>query len=81
MQIELKNGTIYTFSSIEKGEYHKLYDFVTDKKLRIKNRNKVVSLPVFFFYETWILNLVNFRMLVNVTMRLVIATQKRRITT
>ncbi|RXG54821.1 FACT complex subunit Ssrp1 [Armadillidium vulgare] len=40
-EIECKNGTMNTFSSIEKGEYHKLYDYVTAKKLRIKNRNKM----------------------------------------
>jgi len=32
-----------TFSSIDKGEYHKLYDYVTAKKLRIKNRSKLFS--------------------------------------
>ncbi|MCL4128187.1 UNVERIFIED_CONTAM: hypothetical protein GTU68_024625, partial [Idotea baltica] len=37
-EIECRNGTMNTFSSIEKGEYTKLYDYVTSKKLRIKNR-------------------------------------------
>ncbi|CAG2067764.1 unnamed protein product [Timema podura] len=31
---------MHTFSSIEKGEYAKLYDFITAKKLRVKNRGK-----------------------------------------
>ncbi|XP_076062638.1 structure specific recognition protein [Oratosquilla oratoria] len=40
-EIELKNNTIQTFSSIEKGEYTKLFDYVNKKKLRIKNRGKM----------------------------------------
>ncbi|XP_057670954.1 FACT complex subunit Ssrp1 [Diorhabda carinulata] len=39
-EIELKSGTVHTFSSIEKGEYGKLFDFITKKKLNIKNRGK-----------------------------------------
>ncbi|ENN81542.1 hypothetical protein HUJ04_002755 [Dendroctonus ponderosae] len=39
-EIELKSGTVHTFSSIEKEEYSKLYDFITSKKLNIKNRGK-----------------------------------------
>ncbi|ELT88434.1 hypothetical protein CAPTEDRAFT_172235 [Capitella teleta] len=35
--VETKMGTQYTFSSMEKDEYGKLYDFVTNKKLRVKN--------------------------------------------
>lgn len=42
-EIELKSGTVHTFSSIEKEEYSKLYDFITSKKLNIKNRGKGVS--------------------------------------
>ncbi|UYV73676.1 SSRP1 [Cordylochernes scorpioides] len=37
-EIEVKNGALYTFSSIEKEEYGKLFDFATQKNLRIKNR-------------------------------------------
>ncbi|KAK3580815.1 hypothetical protein CHS0354_025160 [Potamilus streckersoni] len=35
--VETKTGTVYTFSSIEKDEYGKLFDFVSGKKLRVKN--------------------------------------------
>ncbi|XP_045071819.1 FACT complex subunit SSRP1 isoform X2 [Coregonus clupeaformis] len=37
-EIETKQGTQFTFSSIEREEYGKLFDFVTAKKLSIKNR-------------------------------------------
>ncbi|XP_058803231.1 FACT complex subunit Ssrp1 [Phymastichus coffea] len=39
-EIELKNGTQHTFSSIEKEEYGKLFDFINNKKLHVKNRGK-----------------------------------------
>lgn len=39
-EIELKSGTAHTFSSIEKEEYGKLFDFITSKKLHVKNRGK-----------------------------------------
>ncbi|XP_012277915.1 FACT complex subunit Ssrp1 [Orussus abietinus] len=39
-EIELTSGVVHTFSSIEKEEYGKLFDFITSKKLRVKNRNK-----------------------------------------
>ncbi|CAG9824663.1 unnamed protein product, partial [Phaedon cochleariae] len=39
-EVELKSSTIHTFSSIEKEEYGKLFDFITSKKLNIKNRGK-----------------------------------------
>ncbi|XP_055383339.1 FACT complex subunit Ssrp1 [Condylostylus longicornis] len=39
-EIELKSGTIHTFSSIEKEEYGKLFDFIKDKKLHVKNTGK-----------------------------------------
>ncbi|XP_025206341.1 FACT complex subunit Ssrp1 [Melanaphis sacchari] len=39
-EIELKNGVIHTFSSIEKEEYGSLYDFINTKKLRVKNTGK-----------------------------------------
>lgn len=39
-EIELTSGITHTFSSIEKGEYGKLFDFITSKKLRVKNRGK-----------------------------------------
>ncbi|XP_028824162.1 FACT complex subunit SSRP1a isoform X2 [Denticeps clupeoides] len=37
-EIETKQGSQYTFSSIEREEYGKLFDFVNAKKLTIKNR-------------------------------------------
>uniref|UniRef100_A0A8C9U402 FACT complex subunit SSRP1 n=1 Tax=Scleropages formosus TaxID=113540 RepID=A0A8C9U402_SCLFO len=37
-EIETKQGSQYTFSSIEREEYGKLFDFVSAKKLNIKNR-------------------------------------------
>uniref|UniRef100_A0A0V0G502 FACT complex subunit SSRP1 n=1 Tax=Triatoma dimidiata TaxID=72491 RepID=A0A0V0G502_TRIDM len=37
-EIELKSGVVHTFSSIEKEEYGKLFDFITSKKLRVKNK-------------------------------------------
>lgn len=38
-EVETKAGVVHTFSSIEKEEYGRLFDFVNSKKLRIKNRN------------------------------------------
>lgn len=35
--VSAKSGTVYTFVGIEKEEYGKLYDFVSQKKLRVKN--------------------------------------------
>ena len=37
-EVETKSGVVHTFSSIEKDEYSKLYDFVSTKNLRVKNR-------------------------------------------
>ncbi|XP_071790372.1 FACT complex subunit SSRP1-like isoform X1 [Asterias amurensis] len=37
-EIETRNGNVYVFSSIEKDEYSPLFDFVSTKKLRVKNR-------------------------------------------
>ncbi|CAK1551232.1 unnamed protein product [Leptosia nina] len=39
-EIELKQGSVHTFSSIEKGEYDKLFDYITMKKLHVKNTGK-----------------------------------------
>jgi len=36
-EVETKVGTMFTFVGVEKGEYGKLYDFVTEKKLRVRN--------------------------------------------
>lgn len=37
-EIETKSGIVHTFSSIDKEEYSKLFDFVSNKGLRVKNR-------------------------------------------
>lgn len=42
-EIELKTGTNNTFSSIEKEEYPKLYDYVVQKKLTVKNTGKMTA--------------------------------------
>ncbi|VEL21919.1 unnamed protein product [Protopolystoma xenopodis] len=38
-EVETRNGLTQTFTSIERDEYHHLYDFVVAKKLRVKNVN------------------------------------------
>ncbi|XP_020295334.1 FACT complex subunit Ssrp1 [Pseudomyrmex gracilis] len=43
-EVELTSGVMHTFSSIEKEEYNKLFDFMTAKKLRVKNRGKADKL-------------------------------------
>jgi structure-specific recognition protein 1 len=42
-EVETKSGFVHTFSSIEKEEYSKLFDFVSKKKLRVKNRGTETS--------------------------------------
>ncbi|XP_046840265.1 FACT complex subunit SSRP1-like isoform X2 [Xenia sp. Carnegie-2017] len=37
-EVEHKNGSIVTFSSIDKEEYSRLFDFVSGKSLKIKNK-------------------------------------------
>ncbi|GAV03684.1 hypothetical protein RvY_14074 [Ramazzottius varieornatus] len=37
-EIETRNGLVHTFSSIQKEEYYKLFDFVNGKDLKVKNR-------------------------------------------
>nr|CAG4640707.1 EOG090X02Z1 [Eulimnadia texana] len=39
-EVETKNGVVHTFSSIEKEEYGRLYDFISNKKLRVKNSGR-----------------------------------------
>lgn len=39
-EIELKSGTVHTFNSIEKEEYSKLFDYIQQKKLHVKNTGK-----------------------------------------
>jgi len=48
-EVETKGGIIHTFSSIEKEEYPRLFDFITEKKLRVKNRGKLVSFLIRVF--------------------------------
>lgn len=42
-EVELRSGTQHTFSSIEKEEYSKLYDFIVSKKITVKNTGKMTS--------------------------------------
>ncbi|KAG7308479.1 hypothetical protein JYU34_005689 [Plutella xylostella] len=39
-EIAVKQGAVHTFSSIEKGEYDKLFNYITAKKLHVKNTGK-----------------------------------------
>lgn len=39
-EVTLKNGTMHIFSSIEKEEYAKLFDYITEKKLHVSNIGK-----------------------------------------
>lgn len=44
-EIELKSsGVVHTFSSIEKEEYNTLFNFISSKKIPVKNTGKNVSL-------------------------------------
>lgn len=53
-EIELKSGTVHTFSSIEKEEYSKLFDFISSKKLHVKNTGKSVIIQrIFNFVCVW----------------------------
>ncbi|KAA3670651.1 structure-specific recognition protein 1, partial [Paragonimus westermani] len=36
-EVEARNGLTHTFTSIDRNEYHQLFDFVTSKELRVKN--------------------------------------------
>ncbi|VDN54982.1 unnamed protein product [Dracunculus medinensis] len=40
-EIEMKTGNTYVFNSVEKEEYNRLYDFVTNKRLRIRNAKRL----------------------------------------
>lgn len=46
LEIETKAGTNHIFNSIEKEEYPRLYDYVSKKNLRIKNRGTTKVAPV-----------------------------------
>lgn len=50
-EIELKLGSVHTFSSIEKGEYDKLFNYISSKKLHVKNTGKNVSFNQRFFKD------------------------------
>ena len=43
IEIHTRGDTVYTFSSIEKDEYHRLYDFLKNKKLNVKATGKMDS--------------------------------------
>lgn len=42
-EIELKSSVVHTFSSIEKEEYTTLFNYITNKKIHVKNTGKNVS--------------------------------------
>nr|CAG4644640.1 EOG090X02Z1 [Leptodora kindtii] len=44
-EVETKNGVVHNFSSIEKEEYGRLYDFISNKKLRVKNSGRSQDKP------------------------------------
>jgi len=46
-EVETKAGIQHVFSSIEKGEYPKLFDFITAKSIRVKNRGKMVMVNLY----------------------------------
>ncbi len=50
-EIETRNGNVYVFSSIEKDEYSPLFDFVSNKKLRVKNRGGNLKVKKSVNYE------------------------------
>ncbi|CAL4060132.1 unnamed protein product, partial [Meganyctiphanes norvegica] len=41
-EIEIKNSQVHTFSSIDKAEYNRLFEYANNKKLRIKNKGNMV---------------------------------------
>uniref|UniRef100_T1IR25 FACT complex subunit SSRP1 n=1 Tax=Strigamia maritima TaxID=126957 RepID=T1IR25_STRMM len=41
LEVEIKSGVVHIFSGIEKEEQGKLLDFITGKKLRVKNRGQM----------------------------------------
>merc|ERR1719499_2677134 len=43
IEVHTRGDTVYTFSSIEKDEYHRLYDFLKNKKLNVKSTGKMDS--------------------------------------
>ena len=47
LQVSTRGDTVYTFSSIEKDEYSRLYDFFKAKKIAVKtvsiNRKSIAS--------------------------------------
>ena len=41
IEIHTRGDSSYTFSSIEKEEYHKLFDFLKSKKINVKSTGKM----------------------------------------
>lgn len=39
-EVDLKDGAVHHFSSLMKQDYGRLYNFVTEKKLRVRNKSK-----------------------------------------
>jgi len=42
-EIEIKNSQVHTFSSIDKAEYNRLFEYANNKKLRIKNKGNMAG--------------------------------------
>ena len=51
ISVSTKNDISYTFSSIEKNEYGKLYEFMKSKKVNVKTSGKILD----FFLLLWCL--------------------------
>lgn len=57
-EVILKSNAVHTFSSIEKEEYNKLFDFISAKKIHVKNTGKNVNyfkIQKIFFVNTALL--------------------------
>lgn len=79
-EVETKNGVVHTFSSIEKEEYNRLYDFVNNKKLRVKNTGRSVRYMIFIYVFAIINFIVCHRINQLMVMTLAIRTKRKRLT-
>merc|ERR1719499_683964 len=43
IEVHTRGETVYTFSSIEKDEYHRLYEYLKNKKIVVKSSGKMDS--------------------------------------
>lgn len=49
-EVILKSNAVHTFSSIEKEEYNKLFDFISSKKIHVKNTGKNVGVSLDYLF-------------------------------